>query len=787
MAFPDDLYLLNPNEDKLYNINTLTGEQTYLGLTEDEPRAVCASQDKISVYVCNKNSNTLSIFRSGKRVKDVYTGNQPWAVCEDIDNSIWVCNYLSNTVSKISYDGEIIKNIMVSPGPRGVTCDSNGTIWVSCFLSNTVDKIVNNTKVDTIAVANNPEGITCDKDNGIWVACYGSNVISYIFKSQKIMDIEVGSSPISLCVTSTGTVYVANYNSHNVTRIKKVITDENLKAYKIDKMNIDVGELPNSCNINSLDNVYITNSGANTISVIAEDKVINTLQTVFSPTAYGDATGSQFKNVIQYKESGGTTGTGKPINGWSFLDMDTNIQNLLTKISSKAVETTANLVSYLNNAQTTVQSALDDLYTRVKAIPDWTKTINDLKSKDTDLDNKISSINNTIGDDGQGILKDIADIKAKNAQQDTDINNIKISNDNTALSGRIDDLDTRVTTNTTDITNLKTAVSGMDIDSLKQSVSKLPELITTVGDNDSGLVKDVNDLKLEVADKSVYNPKDFGALGDGKTDDSGAFKKLIAAMEEKPKQIFIPTGHYIIQSDLEFTTHVNIDFQSYSYLEAVRPEGQTDRIRLIFDRTCGGTLNAFSFDITHNDDVSGSMYFKDCNITYFGAHGVTISNGSYIRTTITTDMNANTTSKVLMFNNVTFYTNTNNIITSCSHVHLNNCRVFCTSTNPTDCIMIKMTLPQNNGSPADVTINPYFNNVIMYASETGMNTACKLVSVPDNSDAFLSNIFTNITNGDDSAGLISGRSDSVAKNHMNNIIYGLDYSKDPFFKNLRSL
>ncbi|MBQ9776722.1 MAG: hypothetical protein IJW17_11885, partial [Lentisphaeria bacterium] len=51
---------------------------------------------------------------------------------------------------------------------------------------------------------------------------------------------------------------------------------------------------------------------------------------------------------------------------------------------------------------------------------------------------------------------------------------------------------------------------------------------------------------------TVFSVKDFGAKGDGKTDDGPAFRKAIAAasaMGGKPAVIKIPAGRYFIKPD----------------------------------------------------------------------------------------------------------------------------------------------------------------------------------------------------------------------------------------------
>ena len=50
----------------------------------------------------------------------------------------------------------------------------------------------------------------------------------------------------------------------------------------------------------------------------------------------------------------------------------------------------------------------------------------------------------------------------------------------------------------------------------------------------------------------VFNVKDFGALGDGTTDDTAAFQR--ALQKAGGKTVLIPPGRYVITDILEITT-----------------------------------------------------------------------------------------------------------------------------------------------------------------------------------------------------------------------------------------
>lgn len=396
--YPNDLWVVSPTENYLYRIDEGTHNITKVSITGNEPRSIYVSQDKVSIYVTNKYSNSLSIFRQGILTNEVPVGKQPWAVCEDIDGNIYVANYMSDTITKIdSKNGNVLATIAVDNGPRGIVSDGNGNIYVSCFLTHTVCKVVNDKMVSSIDVGMNPEGITCDYANNIWVACYGSNIVSKIYKNKKILDVEVGSGPISVVASRDGTVYVANYLSKQVsvlTRQLAIDDDTNIQYGDIKVSNINVGENPSSLSVDSDNNVYCTNSSSNTISIINGDTVVKTLTNVCpSPTAYGDGTGGIIYNINRVSSDDDDS----IVIGYD--NLDAALKEILNKVITNKVETSSENVSYNNEEHidnTNVKLALDDLYDQVKdsqiISQEILKKIHNLETENDDLVSNIEAI-----------------------------------------------------------------------------------------------------------------------------------------------------------------------------------------------------------------------------------------------------------------------------------------------------------------------------------------------------------------------------------------------------------
>ncbi len=90
-----------------------------------------------------------------------------------------------------------------------------------------------------------------------------------------------------------------------------------------------------------------------------------------------------------------------------------------------------------------------------------------------------------------------------------------------------------------------------------------------------------------LADKPVQvNVKDFGAKGDGKTDDTAAFQAALDSVKETGGTVFVPIGTYLIKSHIYVPNSVTLEgvwkipvcwrWGSGSTLLAVEGEGQED-------------------------------------------------------------------------------------------------------------------------------------------------------------------------------------------------------------------
>lgn len=61
-------------------------------------------------------------------------------------------------------------------------------------------------------------------------------------------------------------------------------------------------------------------------------------------------------------------------------------------------------------------------------------------------------------------------------------------------------------------------------------------------------------IALNVVHSTIFNIRDFGATGDGMTDDTASVLKAIDKCMENGGVLYVPSGMYVIRSPLTFKT-----------------------------------------------------------------------------------------------------------------------------------------------------------------------------------------------------------------------------------------
>ena len=546
--FPNDLWIADPHANKLFKVVDDVVQSTTFN-TNNNPRSILVSQDMTSVYVVNRDANSITQYRSGAEIRDIYVGKMPYGICEDSKRNVYVTNYQDNTVTKIT-GSKVVATIAVDAGPRGITCDENDDIYVACFLSSTVVKISSDTNVASIQVGQNPEGITCDSNDNIWVACYGSNIVSKIVRGIKTLDIEVNKGPVAVVSDTAGTVYTANYYSDDVSMIA---TNSN---GTITVTNIPVGEGPTAIAVNRENAVYVTSGLGTDVRKIVEGAVVDTIEVCDNPSAFGDFTGCSAYNVFNAVPSGGES-IGVPSGGWKITDLESGIQDALNKVIAGVSPTTADNVSYEKSTMIgegedaeeeilniTVRAALDELYTQQENINDPDKIlVTDLgKTLTVKLDELDASIANAAT---KTELQSVSTI-ANNAATQTQLNDVATIANNAATKEQLNQV-SQVANAAAKQTDFNKVVSR--VETIEATYNKPANII--VASETSGNV--TLDQKLASMDADIKTRATTVALNAVKTTaDAAAPQTALDAVDErvvaieevcnKPENIIVGTS-----------------------------------------------------------------------------------------------------------------------------------------------------------------------------------------------------------------------------------------------------
>ena len=127
-----------------------------------------------------------------------------------------------------------------------------------------------------------------------------------------------------------------------------------------------------------------------------------------------------------------------------------------------------------------------------------TEAITTLATSSGDHETRIQTLESTVGDSSDGLVKDVADLQTAVGTLETTVGD--------ANSGLVKD----VADNATAIGSLETTVG----DATSGLVKDVEDLQTTVGDSNGGLVKDVDDLQTTIGDPADTSSDDtvYGAI-----------------------------------------------------------------------------------------------------------------------------------------------------------------------------------------------------------------------------------------------------------------------------------
>lgn len=123
-------------------------------------------------------------------------------------------------------------------------------------------------------------------------------------------------------------------------------------------------------------------------------------------------------------------------------------------------------------------------------------------------------------------------------------------------------------------------------------------------------------MMLPLAAQKIYNVKDFGAVGDGKTDDATAIQKAIDACSITGGRVFFPSAHIFMAGPFNLKSH--IDFYVEAGAEVRANADEKVYIKSAFRQNPGEGTIWIGGENLQNVTISGSGYINGNGISFMG-------------------------------------------------------------------------------------------------------------------------------------------------------------------------
>ena len=247
----------------------------------------------------------------------------------------------------------------------------------------------------------------------------------------------------------------------------------------------------------------------------------------------------------------------------------------------------------------------------------------------TALTNNITALTNNI----TALANKVGDLTDLNTTDKTNLVNAinEVLSTITTVAGDLTDL------NTTDKSNLVNAINEV-LSTLRNVVGDLNDLTTTDKNSAVNAINEINSKIDNMTSGIYYNVQDYGAKGDGVTDDTQAFNAAIAAAHQTNGVVFVPdvANFYLITSALVLGSksyilgekEAEIHFTSenlfsisdyYGSIENLVIQGNNTNNAVFFDLDTA-VVYIWRFNHLHikncvhafYDNVSGNKYIADC-------------------------------------------------------------------------------------------------------------------------------------------------------------------------------
>ena len=367
-----------------------------------------------------------------------------------------------------------------------------------------------------------------------------------------------------------------NQNATNITRINETLVTIGERQNNIeDRQNnqeIELNAIGNeitAIETTQVNQGILINQNSNEITDIHGD--VSNLQTSLSATDTNVATLTE--NLTQ------TNTKVTEIEG-QIEEINERLENVPGEITDLTAQVTKNteeiqkndtdilaLQTKTNTMETLVGTITSDVDAVEEKNTEQDTRLDALEQKDTAQDTVITALQtktNTMETLVGTITSDVDAVEEKNTEQDTRLDALEqkdTAQDTviTALQTKNTQQDTAIQANTTKTTELETELDGQKVivDGLTDDYQSLSQQMSGVISKVDTNTQDITALQNALLNsKYVYNIKDFGAKGDGVTDDRAAFRQFFTDTHEKAVNeyvtLVIPYGVYKIEGQLDF-------------------------------------------------------------------------------------------------------------------------------------------------------------------------------------------------------------------------------------------
>lgn len=269
-----------------------------------QPQNVAVDTVTHTVYVANKENDTVSVINQGRLTATISVGRLPSGLAVDpVTHTVYVANSWGNSVSVIK-DSTVTDTISVGGRPSAVAVDPvTHTVYVTNSFSNTLSVIDGLQVTATIDVGRGPEGVAVDPvTHTVYVTSNFDGTLYVIDDNIVRRTIPLGIGTIGVAVDpGTHTVYVVNRSTLQLIQVNEttvttttpfgnkvpcgVAVDPathtvyvaHLYSDMISVLNggtvtatVPTGSAPDGVAVDpELKTVYVANGGSDTVSVIS--------------------------------------------------------------------------------------------------------------------------------------------------------------------------------------------------------------------------------------------------------------------------------------------------------------------------------------------------------------------------------------------------------------------------------------------------------------------------------------------------------------------------------------